>query len=147
MVLLVGSYPTQIYVLYYNITAFQPWAPYSWAKVHGSGWDTIYKYPSSGTVFFDRWIQVTAGFIMFLFFGFGKDATLMYRGFLLKLGFGRWFPRLEHPHLTGFGSGQRSTGAKGSSMGSRGRMVFRKKSEDTVTTLTASEDWFVNFDS
>ncbi|EEP79384.1 predicted protein [Uncinocarpus reesii 1704] len=141
MVMLVGSYPAQLYVLFFNITGWGPVKPFSWSKVHRPDWQTIDKYPMGGVVFFDRWIQVIAGFLLFAFFGFGKDATLMYRSFLLKLGLGRCFPGLEHPHISG--SGHSSSGTKGGSFGSRARMIFKKKSQETVATSTPSraDDW------
>ncbi|QVM11928.1 a-factor receptor [Coccidioides posadasii str. Silveira] len=137
MVLLLGSYPVQIYVLFFNITGFGPLLPFSWAEVHGPEWQVIEKYPMGGKVFFDRWIHVTAGFLLFAFFGFGKDATLMYRSFLLKLGLGRLFPGLQHPHIMGSGHG--SSRSKGGSLGSRTRIIFRGKSEDTTTMSTVSK--------
>ncbi|WEW56429.1 a-factor receptor [Emydomyces testavorans] len=141
LVLLLGSYPVQMYVLYFNVTAFQPWKPFSWSEVHGPEWQKIDKYPMNGKVFFDRWIQVTAGFLLFAFFGFGRDATLMYRSFLLKLGLGRCFPGLEHPHI--MGSGEGSSGSKSGSFGSRAKMIFGKKSQGTATTsnTSQSEKW------
>ncbi|KAI1943976.1 a-factor receptor [Ophidiomyces ophidiicola] len=141
LLMLLGSYPAQLYVLYFNITAFQPWMPFSWSQVHGPDWYVIFKYTMGGKVFFDRWIQVIAGYLLFIFFGFGKDATLMYRSFLLKLGLGRIFPALEHPHLMSSGYG--SSGNKSGSFGSRARMLFKKDLQQTMTMSNGSksDDW------
>lgn len=126
LLMLLGSFPVQLYVLYFNITAFMPWAPYSWSDVHGPGWGEIIKVPANGQVLFDRWIQVTAGFLLFTFFGFGKDATLMYRSWLLKLGLGRCFTSLNHPHIT---NEQRSSlSTRFASFSSRAKLIFSKRS-------------------
>ncbi|KAK2853246.1 hypothetical protein FQN49_005262 [Arthroderma sp. PD_2] len=99
LVLLLGSLPAQFYVFYSNITSYKPWAPYSWTEVHGPHWGEIVTFPMHGQVYYDRWIQAAAGFLLFLFFGIGHDAMMMYRAILLKLGFGDCFPALRHPHL------------------------------------------------
>lgn len=64
---------------------------FSWETIHRPGWtddialvrsdDTAY-----GTVNFDHWLQVTTGYVVFLSFGFGQDALLMYRDLWTKLG-------------------------------------------------------------
>jgi pheromone a factor receptor len=91
-ILIVVAFPTQIYVLYENSVI--PMIPYSWVAIHGSDWPTIELVPSGGTVLFDRWIQIGAGFVLFVFFGLGQDAKAMYRKWLIKVGFGRCFPFL-----------------------------------------------------
>ncbi|KAK2782907.1 a-factor receptor [Onygenales sp. PD_12] len=99
LIILLGSLPTQLYVFYSNVKLSLPWVPYSWKEVHGPEWAVIEKVPMGGVVFYDRWTQVTCGFLLFIFFGFGKDATMMYRTFLLRIGLGRFFPSLYHPHI------------------------------------------------
>jgi pheromone a factor receptor len=97
--MLLGSFPVEMYVLYVSIADYQPWEPFSWSVVHGPKSNVIEKVPMYGQVYFDRWIHVTAGFSLFLFFGVGRDAMLMYRSALVKLGFGRVFPSLKHTHI------------------------------------------------
>ncbi|KAL1959189.1 hypothetical protein VTO42DRAFT_2694 [Malbranchea cinnamomea] len=142
LVMLLGSFPTQLYVLYSNIVDFQPWYPYSWDLVHSPEWGNIEKYPAFGVVNFDRWIHVTAGFLMFAFFGFGHDATLVYRSILLKLGFGRLFPSLKHPHIYGQRQGSSSSSTRLDSFGNRAKTLFRKLSSTgsdmTVTRNTTA---------
>lgn len=147
LVMLLGSFPVQLQVLYFNLTAFQPWQPYSWDAVHGPDWGEIAKYPMFGEVFFDRWIQVAAGFLLFAFFGFGRDATLMYRSVLLKLGFGRLFPCLKHPHLAD--QSQSSFSERFGSISSVAKGFFRKKSSSSgqsgTTTSYVTQSLFFSF--
>ena len=136
--MLLGSLPAQLQVLHFNITSVQPWRPYSWDAVHGPDWGEIGKVPTFGKVYFDRWIQVTAGFLLFAFFGFGKDATLMYRSALLKLGFGRLFPALKHPHLADQSQSRPSFTARFGSIGTAAKGFLRKKSSSGGSSGSAS---------
>jgi pheromone a factor receptor len=149
--MLLGSFPVQLYVLYFNITNFMPWAPFSWSVVHGPQWGEIEKVPANGRVFFDRWIHVTAGFLLFAFFGLGKDATLMYRSWLLKAGLGRFFTSLKDPHVVS--QQQRSSSTLFGSVSSRAKMIFSKKSlrsgnliapwYGNLSTVSPTSGWFV----
>ncbi|KAF2452296.1 GPCR fungal pheromone mating factor, partial [Lineolata rhizophorae] len=85
LILIVGTLPVQVYVLAYNMSG--PLQPYSWSEVHGDSWDTIMTVPSYGTVLFYRWTWIVMGFLVFVFFGMGRDASSMYRRWLEKLGF------------------------------------------------------------
>lgn len=123
--MLLVNFPVQLYVLYVNVS--YDWLPYTWDAVHASDWQIIDKYPMGGHVLYDRWIQVASGFCLFIFFGFGSDATLMYRSALLKIGLGRLFPALHHPHISKEQTGS-SSGRFGSN-GSRAKFAFRKKHE------------------
>ncbi|KAF3480741.1 a-pheromone receptor PreA [Arthroderma uncinatum] len=138
LVLLLGSLPAQFYVFYANITSYKPWAPYSWDEVHGPHWSEIAKFPMHGQVYYDRWIQAAAGFLLFLFFGIGHDATMMYRSILLRLGFGECFPALEHPHLM-VNQRQGSSSTRFGSFSSTVKSAFGRKlftsSVDSDTTL------------
>src|SRR5438034_979118 len=62
LVMLLGGFPAQLYVLYFNITYFAPWSSYSWRVVHGPHWGEIVKVPTNGEVQFDRWMHVAVGF-------------------------------------------------------------------------------------
>lgn len=138
LLLLVGSYPVQLYLLYFNLTEYLPWLPYSWSYVHGPQWGEIEKTPMLGQVFFDRWIHVVAGYLLFVFFGFGNDATLMYRSALLKLGFGRCFPGLKHPHLRNMSQRQGSSSSGFGSFSSKARLLFKRKSSSILDSITSS---------
>ncbi|KAL9601700.1 MAG: hypothetical protein Q9219_002311 [cf. Caloplaca sp. 3 TL-2023] len=75
--------PFQLYQLYLNVSS--PLLPYDWNAIHGPGWMNIIMIPQHGSVPLDRWITVTLGILLFLFFGLGGDATRMYRKWYLKL--------------------------------------------------------------
>ena len=123
--MLLVNFPVQLYVLYVNVS--YEWLPYSWSEIHSPDWYRIEMFPTAGQVFYDRWIQVAAGYSLFFFFGFGSDATLMYRSVLLKLGLGKWFPALHHPHISGERKG--SSSSRFGSIGSRAKYAFRRKHE------------------
>ena len=134
LALLIGSFPLQLYVLYSNATATKPPLPYSWKVVHGPGWGEIPTIPSQGSVLFSFWIHVAAGFFLFIFFGFGRDATLMYRSILLKFGFGRCFPSLEHPHVAN--ERKPSDTTRIGSISSRAKLFFGKTSSQNESMGT-----------
>ena len=132
LTLLVVFLPLQLYILYLNLS--YPRHPYSWTDVHGPSWSQIILVPTGGQVAFDRWIRVTSGFIIFLFFGIGRDALDMYCQCLVKIGLARVFPSLgqpRHAHAATSTGG----GALGS-LSSRARMIFRKGSQATTTTAS-----------
>lgn len=93
--LIVTFIPLQFYALYVN-SAEPPLLPYSWDLVHSPQWQDIMLVPTGGKVYYDRWIQIALGFAVFFFFGLGQDAQTLYRKWLLKIGFGRIFPGLNH---------------------------------------------------
>ncbi len=137
--LIVIFLPIAIYVFTRNLG--YPRYPYSWSNVHGSQWSTlIIRVQTQGIVNFDRWLNIGIGYAAFLFFGYGKDATMMYRSWLLKLGFGHVFSKLNHPHLNSSvraGSSARvSNPTKIGSMSSRAKLIFhRKQSANTISTV------------
>ncbi|EAW17999.1 pheromone receptor [Aspergillus fischeri NRRL 181] len=83
--------PIQAYVVYRNLMYNLPWHPYSWSRLHGphSPWSTILKIPMHGEVFFDRWIPVAAGYVLFILFGCCNDALRLYQSALCLLGLGK----------------------------------------------------------
>ena len=93
IVLILVVFPAEVYVLYKNSAV--PMGPYRWSDVHGPTWWDIILVPSGGTVLFDRWMQIGAGLVLFIFFGLGQDAKAMYRRWLVKIGLGRLFPCLR----------------------------------------------------
>lgn len=141
LAMLIGSFPLQLYVLYVNAVAVlaSPYMPYTWSLVHGPHWGEIGTIPSYGSVVFSVWIHVAGGFFLFAFFGFGRDATLMYRSALLRMGLGRVFPSLKHPHIFDQGPGHhgpRRDSTRLGSISSRAKLMFRNMSMSTESTRT-----------
>jgi pheromone a factor receptor len=95
--MLICILPLQAYVVYADIHLSFPWHPYSWNRIHNGNWSTINKVATYGVVFFDRWTPVASGFMIFIFFGFGRDATRMYRTTCWYLGLGYCFPSITAP--------------------------------------------------
>jgi pheromone a factor receptor len=132
--LIVIFLPIAIYVFSRNLG--YPRHSFSWSTVHGPEWSTfIFTVQTQGTVNFDRWLNVGIGYAVFLF-GFGSEATMMYRSWLLKLGFGHCFPKLNHPHLApnsrGGSSARTSNATKIGSMSSCARLIFYRKQSGKI---------------
>lgn len=89
--------PAEAYIVYYDVVVSLPWHPYSWSRIHGPQWYHIQKFPTQGQVFFDRYLPLSMGLVIFTFFGFGRDAMSMYRAALWYLGLGRCFPSVARP--------------------------------------------------
>jgi pheromone a factor receptor len=107
--------------------------------MHNGDWTTIIKVPSGNSVFFDRWTPVASGFMIFIFFGFGRDATRMYRIIFWYLGFGHCFPGIEPPTTQ---DGLPSPRAESETtlvgtIGSRAKSFFSR----TGGTLVANSTW------
>lgn len=65
--------------------------PYSWERVHPSNWSMIVVMVAAqidGD--FDHWIQIGTAFLVFPFFGLGKDAKALYRSWLLRIKIDRF---------------------------------------------------------
>lgn len=80
--------------------------------------------PTGGKVYYDRWMQLALGFAVFVFFGLGQDAQIMYRKWLLKAGFGRVFPGL---HRQPTRRAILPTSSQTGSFGSRTRSFFKDR--------------------
>ena len=126
-----GYIPVECYVLYSNLVTFDL-TPYSWSAVHDpENWKKIIIVPSGGKIMYDRWIWLSCGFLVFVFFGFGKDAVNMYRTGLLAIGMGKIFPALRQDY-------RGSIAATISSYGSRARMIFKGKRSASNSTWTST---------
>jgi pheromone a factor receptor len=90
--------------------------------------------PTDGVVRFDRWFSITTGFVIFLFFGLGKDALEMYRSWLVMIGFGKCFPSLTRPN----GARILQSSSGNSSFGSPSRSRWFKSSQLTSTTTNTT---------
>ncbi|KAJ6107267.1 hypothetical protein N7523_008590 [Penicillium sp. IBT 18751x] len=131
--MLIAILPVETYLVWYDMTLSMPWHQYSWKRLHGPGsnWSQIQKVPTSGIVFFDRWNSVAAGFMIFIFFGFGRDATKMYRLLSWYLGFGYCFPGVSRPLesqalATAPARNDSSSTTLAGSASSKGKSVFKK---------------------
>ncbi|KAB8221778.1 pheromone A receptor-domain-containing protein [Aspergillus novoparasiticus] len=92
-IVLLAILPVQTYVVYKNIELSLPWHSYSWRVAHGPHWNKIQKIPSGGDPFFDRWFPIASGFMLFILFGCGRDASRMYGSYLRLLRLDRCFVR------------------------------------------------------
>ena len=89
--------------------------------------------PSSGKILYDRWIPLGTGLVVFIFFGFGKEAINMYRAGLLAIGFGKIITSLRPDH---HGSVRATLG----SFNSKAKMLFKRKSSMSSSTLTSDSN-------
>ncbi|RDW74314.1 uncharacterized protein DSM5745_06976 [Aspergillus mulundensis] len=112
-VMLVALVPLQAYVVYVQIKLSLPWHAFSWSLIHGPGSSAgvIQMVPGGGKVYFDRWIPITAGYVAFIFFGTGRDASRMYRSLLRPFGLDCCFSPTE---TTSSGSSRPTAGSGGS---------------------------------
>ncbi|OQD80224.1 hypothetical protein PENANT_c038G01744 [Penicillium antarcticum] len=95
--MLLAILPLQAYVVYTDIHLSFPWHAYSWSKLHNKNWSIIHRVATHGVVFFDRWTPVASGYMIFIFFGFGRDATRMYRAACWYIGLGSCFSSITAP--------------------------------------------------
>jgi len=124
--MLVLIFPIQCYVVWQNTVLSFPWHTYSWSAVHGPEWNTIFKHATSGNAFFDRWVPIAACFLVFVFFGCGKDANELYWSFLRSLGLDRCFACLDPEY-------SRRT-SMDSSTGSSIKLLFNKNKRWSSTS-------------
>lgn len=86
--------PTSYYTFYRHIHVER--LPYSWKLIHDpEEWKIIYRIPTNGHVAFDKWIIIGAGLILFVFFGLGHDAAIMYRGWMKTVGLDKHWDRMK----------------------------------------------------
>lgn len=115
--------PIQLYLFFTAMSV--ELLQYDWDAVHDRDWsERIILVPTYGNLRFDRWIHFLMGYALFLFFGLGKDAVAMYRGWMVSIGLARLFPS-----LSGAPPGAQSIGSATTlnSFGSRVRAIFSKK--------------------
>ncbi|KAI6848790.1 hypothetical protein KC332_g3409 [Hortaea werneckii] len=133
IVWLLGIIPLSSWMLSVNLGSQQE--PYKWVEAHDySKWNEITMIRSNGKIVFDRFIWLGCGIMVFLTFGFGKEAVGMYRNGLLAVGLGRLFPGLgsdhNRSHITVFGSI--------GSLGSKTKLYFTRKSSAASSWQTQS---------
>lgn len=115
--------PIQLYL--FSTALSMKFIPYDWEKIHGPGWSQrIILVPTYGNLLYDRWFHILMGFALFLFFGLGKDAVTMYRGWMTSIGLDGLFS--SH---SGAPPGVQSIGSSTTlgTFGSRARAIFSKK--------------------
>ncbi|KAJ5518330.1 Fungal pheromone STE3 GPCR [Penicillium expansum] len=138
--MLVCILPLQGYLVYSDIVLSLPWHKYSWSRIHNGKWNTIEKIPLDGTVFFDRWLCVVSGFMIFIFFGFSRDATRMYRTVFWYLGLGYCFPSIQPPtdtHSAAPSPRHASTATTlVGSIGSRAKSLLSRQKESIATFVS-----------
>ncbi|GIZ48159.1 hypothetical protein CKM354_001123200 [Cercospora kikuchii] len=123
-------FPLHVYTFYATI-GNDGLGPFSWNDVHhptAYSWDAVVMVPSDGNILWDRYIWLAGGIVIFMIFGFGKDAVRMYRDVLLACGFGKIWPSLKE------GSPRASPATTMSSVGSKARMFFSKNRKDSMST-------------
>lgn len=105
--------------------------PFDWALVHDPDfWKQIDKRPSHGSVIYTRDVWLVSAFLVFVLFGFGRDAGKMYARGLRAVGLGGCLPFLktDQPPV-------RSTSQSGTinSVSSKARLMFGRKSSSIKT--------------
>ncbi|KAI7222954.1 hypothetical protein KC333_g811 [Hortaea werneckii] len=133
IVWLLAIIPLSSWTLSVNVGSQQ--GHYNWVETHDySKWNDIAMIRSEGDIVFDRFIWLGCGIMVFLTFGFGKEAVSMYRNGLLAVGLGRIFPGLgsdpDRSHITVFGSI--------GSLGSKTKLYFTRKSSAVSSWQTQS---------
>ena len=103
--LLLVYFPLAIYTLFDTATYAQE--PFSWSNVHKPGWSQRIQRLDEDEErkrFYhpiDRWCGVATGFVLFLLFGLGLEATTMYKSWLRKLGLGQcWSSMRGRKHIS-----------------------------------------------
>ncbi|KAI5207005.1 fungal pheromone STE3G-protein-coupled receptor [Aureobasidium subglaciale] len=132
-ILILGITPVQIYIIATQYP--RETYPFSFSALHDpKTWNVIVGMPSA--VIYDRWINLGCGFLIFFFFGLGKDAKGMYREWLLKMGLGKWFSVLM---VDNEGSSQRGPlSTNNSKMPLRGKRSWMKSEGSQASCSRAS---------
>lgn len=116
-----------------------PHQPFDWNYTHNATkWDNVPMFPSNGMVNYTRYIWLGAGVCVFLFFGFGRDATRMYAQGLRAIGLDRCFLalRLENQSRVASTRNSRAASVTGTftSVSSKAKMLFTRKSSSPSPT-------------
>ncbi|KAG5440793.1 hypothetical protein PCK2_000229 [Pneumocystis canis] len=76
--------PLNIYILYININRIiRTKIKYSWKSIHD--WQQSIIFVSNKNISFNRWLTPSNGVVVFIFFGMGSDAVIMYKEIAKKL--------------------------------------------------------------
>jgi pheromone a factor receptor len=136
--LIVIFLPVALYIFALNLSFPAMRKTYSWSRVHN--WTPAYLMHSYGGETFDCWVEVVTGYVVFVAFGFGRDALLTYRRVLRYLGLGKIFPRLDHSgdqdvRGTLRSLGEVSLATRFGSLSSRARLIFSRRSNETPSPV------------
>lgn len=124
--------PTTYYIFYRNLKVDR--LPYDWSAIHDPyEWSYIYKVPNR-YVPFDKWISIGAGLILFFFFGVGRDAVLMYKGWMQTVGLYKHWERMKMRRENRNGKVGNSSGWSGSTR------VGRVANGDFLTSAEDRDD-------
>lgn len=118
------SIPLQIFIVIQQ--AATPHTPFNWDLVHDPVvWQSIDLMRSNGRIAYTRYIWLAGAFAVFVFFGFGRDATKMYAKGLRAIRLDKCLPFLKDERLPA-----RSTSHSGTinSVSSKARLLFGRKS-------------------
>jgi pheromone a factor receptor len=157
LTLLIIYFPILIYYFYLNVS--YPFHAYSFSYIHDPlYWPIIVFWQTADApagMQYDAWCWVAMGFLVCCFWGWNEEAKELWRGWLVKLGFGRCWPRLrlsarERRECAGSVSGSRIRGSLGSWVDSldllgrtlsyfENKEVVKKASFTTSTTLDGGE--------
>lgn len=132
-VLILVLMPVQFYVFIKNIEFGV--RHFDYAETHGPLWGYIEIIPSFGVVLFNRWINVAAGFLVFVFFGIGDDAIRMYKGWLVRAGLDKIWPSLARG--SGWTGWSFAMGTWGS-LNERARQLLFKKRDKEGSEISLS---------
>jgi hypothetical protein len=138
IVWLAVTIPLEIYVI--SQQAAVAHHPFSWSSVHDpANWNTIEMIPSYGRVVFTRYVWLGSAVMVFLFFGFGRDASRMYAKGLRGMGLGRCLPFLND---------QRNNNARAAShtgtmnsVSSKARLLFGRKGSSPSHSVNSVKSW------
>lgn len=114
-----------------------PHVPFDWALVHDPEiWGVIQKTPSNGHVIYTRYVWLVSAFLVFVLFGFGRDAGRMYARGLRAVGLGNCLPFLKIDQTPA----ARGTPQSGTfnSVSSKARLMFTRKSSTAKSWGTDS---------
>lgn len=137
------SVPLQIYVV--SQQAAVKHLQFDWNLVHDpEAWRTIEKAASGGRIPYPQYIWLGSAFMVFVFFGFGRDATRMYAKGLRGLGLGRCLPFLNNHH-TPPGRTASHAGTM-NSVSSKARLLFgRKSSTSPSQSVQSVKSWATDY--
>lgn len=108
--------------------------PFDWSRDHDPrSWETIEKSPSYGQIVYTRYIWLGGAVVIFLFFGFGRDACGMYAKGLRAVRLNRCFPALRNNTQTPTRNASQSSTI--SSIGSKAKLVFGRKSNSASQSV------------
>ena len=101
--------PLSFYMLALNVGG--GFHEFEWHRVHDpKRWNNVGYVDLGNSALPDRWVWVGTGALVFVFFGLGQDAKKMYTGWLVKMGFGKVWPKLPRKSGAGKRGGKSSTG-------------------------------------